>query len=101
MRNPLVSILTFALFAATANAEDWPQFRGPGGRAVSETAVPPVGFGPSSNLVWKVATTGGYSSPIVAGERVFLTSAKEGKLQVFCIDRTDGRVLWRKEISRE
>jgi hypothetical protein len=33
----------------TARGEDWPQFRGPGGRAVSETATPPIGFGPSEN----------------------------------------------------
>src|SRR3954466_5868012 len=64
----------------TGRSEDWPQFRGPGGRAVSETATPPIGFGPSSNLLWKVAIPGGpggVSSPVVTGQRIFLTAQSE------------------------
>src|SRR3954468_14536819 len=50
---------------------EWPQFRGPGGAAVSESASPPVEFNVSKNLLWKAPISLGYSSPIVAGERVF------------------------------
>jgi outer membrane protein assembly factor BamB len=79
----------------TARGEDWPQFRGPGGRAVSETATPPVGFGPSSNLLWKVAIPEGISSPIVTGERIFLTTPTE----TIALDRKDGRILWRRPLG--
>jgi hypothetical protein len=65
----------------TGRGEDWPQFRGPGGRAVSETATPPIGFGPSSNLLWKVAIPFGVSSPVVAGELIFLTAGTEKKIE--------------------
>jgi len=86
-----------AIFALGAN---WPQFRGPGGRAVSDTANPPLGFGPSSNVLWKVAAGSGFSSPIVSGERIFLTAAIDGKLDVLCFSRKDGHVLWRKQVLR-
>jgi outer membrane protein assembly factor BamB len=79
----------------TARGEDWPQFRGPGGRAVSDTATPPIGFGPSSNLLWKVAIPEGISSPIVTGERVFLTAPTE----TIALDRKDGRILWRRPLG--
>ena len=79
----------------TASGEDWPQFRGPGGRAVSETATPPIGFGPSSNLLWKVAIPEGISSPIVTGERIFLTAPTE----TIALDRKDGRILWRRPLG--
>jgi outer membrane protein assembly factor BamB len=79
----------------TARGEDWPQFRGPGGRAVSETATPPIGFGPSSNLLWKVAIPEGISSPIVTGERIFLTTPTE----TIALDRKDGRILWRRPLG--
>jgi len=79
----------------TARGEDWPQFRGPGGRGFSETATPPIGFGPSSNLLWKVAIPEGISSPIVTGERIFLTTPTE----TIALDRKDGRILWRRPLG--
>jgi outer membrane protein assembly factor BamB len=97
----LLLVILVSLFTATGYAEDWPQFRGPNGRAVSETATPPVRFGPASNLLWKVATPPGFSSPIVAGQRIFLTAATNGQFQVLCLDRRDGRLLWRKQVARE
>src|SRR3954468_10566405 len=75
---------------------EWPQFRGPGGAAVSESASPPVEFNVSKNLLWKAPVSLGYSSPIVAGERVFLTGGNDGKLETFCLDLRDGRILWRQ-----
>jgi outer membrane protein assembly factor BamB len=88
--------LALRLFTLTTLAEDWPQFRGPGGRAVSETATPPIGFGLTSNLVWKVAVPSGKSSPVVTGRRIFLTAVDDGRLELFCLDRKDGHVIWRK-----
>ena len=87
--------MAISLCMLTARGEDWPQFRGPGGRAVSETATPPIGFGPSSNLLWKVAIPEGISSPIVTGERIFLTAPTE----TIALDRKDGRILWRRPLG--
>ena len=95
MRLRLLLSIAISLCVFTARSEDWPQFRGPGGRAVSETATPPIGFGPSSNLLWKVAIPEGISSPIVTGERIFLTAPDE----TLALDRKDGRILWRRPLG--
>jgi outer membrane protein assembly factor BamB len=85
----------------TARGEDWPQFRGPGGRAVSETATPPIGFGPSSNLLWKVAIPEGVSSPAVTGERIFITAETDKMVETLALNRKDGRILWKRNLGRE
>ncbi len=90
-----LAISALALPAFAAPSADWPQFRGPGGNAVSETAFPPVTFGPSTNLLWKTTIPSGYSSPIVSGGRIFLTSHESG-LETVALDGKDGRILWRR-----
>ena len=121
MRVRLILSIAISLCVFTARSEDWPQFRGPGGRAVSETATPPIGFGPSSNLLWKVAIPEGVSSPAVTGGRIFLTALTEKKsetlaltgeplfpnaepakkIETLALDRKDGRILWRRNPGRE
>lgn len=55
--------------------EDWPQWRGISGNGVSSETGLPVSWGVDSNIAWKVALAGlGGSSPIVMGDRVFVTS---------------------------
>ncbi len=80
-------------------AEDWPQFRGPGGRAVSESAEPPVKFDSQDTASWKVPLPLGNSSPIVTGDRIFITGVREARLETVCLDRKDGHVLWRKTVT--
>src|SRR5947207_2799831 len=101
-----VSVRFFALlFAAIASAFaaelNWPQFRGPGGLGVASSASPPIHFGPQSNVVWKTALPSGHSSPIVWRSRVFLTAYNEGKLETLCLDRLNGRILWRQPAPAE
>ncbi|HTI72081.1 MAG TPA: PQQ-binding-like beta-propeller repeat protein [Candidatus Limnocylindria bacterium] len=121
MRLLLLLSIAISLGVFTVRGEDWPQFRGPGGRAVSESATPPIGFGPSSNLLWKVAIPEGVSSPIVTGDRIFLTAptAKKtetfplsgelnfltadtgNKIETIALDRRDGRILWKRGLGSE
>ncbi len=91
--------LGLALFASVVLAGDWPQYRGPGGMGVVETPLP-LEFGPDRNVAWKTATPNGGSSPVLTEDRVFLTAYKDEKLYVLCLDRADGRVLWRREVPR-
>ena len=71
--------LTFAFFLAgsSAAAEDnWPGFRGPHGTGVAETGAPPDTWSTTENVRWVTVIPGrGWSSPIVWGDRVFVTSA--------------------------
>ena len=92
---PVVGLL--AVGAGTASGQ-WPQFRGPNGSGVGSAAGYPVAFSPSSNVVWKTAMPYGQSSPVVAGQHVYLTAADAGRLLTICLDATTGRELWRREI---
>src|SRR3990170_4784441 len=59
-----------------AVAEDWPQWRGPFGTGAAPNADPPVEWSEAKNVRWKVALPGkGHSTPIVWGDRIFLTTA--------------------------
>ncbi len=96
-------VLFLALFAAVAHAaESWPQFRGPNGAGLAaEDARPPVAFGPEKNIRWKTAVPRGVSSPIVWGDRVFVTGAADGAILTLALDAKDGRELWRKALPAE
>ncbi len=94
---PFLALSTLALSTFGAPSADWPQFRGPGGNAISETAVPPVVFGPSTNLLWTTPLPLGYSSPVVAGDRIFITADESG-LATLALNRKDGHILWRRAV---
>lgn len=91
---PLIGILS-----ASAADHNWPQWRGPKGDSVcTDTNIPKTWD--ASSIVWKVSLKGsGQSSPVVWGDRIFLTTALEkGKTRlVICIDRKNGQTLWEKE----
>lgn len=71
------ALLLIVLCAPPASSEDWPQFRGPTGQGHSTEAGLPVEWSESKNILWKVPVGGGWSSPVVAGGRVWLTSVLE------------------------
>src|SRR5439155_16711125 len=57
-------------------------------------------FGPNKNVVWKTELPPGYSSPILVGDRIFLTAIDNEKLFTICLDRASGRINWRREVPR-
>src|SRR6185503_20439182 len=73
-----------------------PQFRGPNGSGVAQQGNPPVHFGLTSNVLWKIESPAGHSSPCVWADRIFLTAADSTALETLCIDRRTGKVLWRQ-----
>jgi len=95
------SIIVLALWLSSVAglAGDWPRFRGPNGSGVADAQGLPVGFGPGSNLLWKTEAPLGSSSPIIAGNRVWLTGFKAHQLLVCCFDRTTGQRLWERTIE--
>ena len=88
-------LLLAAIQVALASEAQWPQFRGVGAAGVAPGDMP-VHFGPESNVVWKISVPGGHSSPCIWNDRIFLTGFAEGQLQLLCLDRADGTVLWRR-----
>jgi outer membrane protein assembly factor BamB len=90
-----------AVLAASAIGADkplvWPQFRGPNGSGVADDQKPPIEFGPDKNVKWKVNCPSGFSSPIVAGDKLVLTAFEGGKLYTIAYTRADGKEAWRAE----
>jgi outer membrane protein assembly factor BamB len=104
MRILVFSMLLFASLGPVAQAEDWPRFRGPSGQGISTETGLPVHWSATSNVVWKAEIPGeGWSSPIIFGNRVFLTTATDNGVscRVLCIDRKDGSILWNKEVFQQ
>src|SRR5690348_7097718 len=98
MFRPLTALLAAGLAsAATAADPAWPQFRGPAGSGVAEGQKLPTKLGPDTNVKWKVAVPPGLSSPVVAGDKLFLTAFENGKLLTLAYSRADGKELWRRE----
>ena len=88
--------LALTLVGRCLGEADWPQFRGPNGQGISTLAAPPASFGLSSNLLWATQIPPGHSSPVIVGNRIFLTALEAGKLQTIALDRTTGKILWQQ-----
>ncbi|MBK5294246.1 MAG: PQQ-binding-like beta-propeller repeat protein, partial [Acidobacteriia bacterium] len=93
-------LLLLAPLLFTVHAADWRQFRGPNGSGLSTETGLPVEMSPTKNLVWKTTLPGGYSSPVVTANRIFLTAREDDILYTFCLDRATGKELWRREGGR-
>ena len=91
-----MNLLVYGILLANV----WPQFRGPNATGISEDAALPTEFGASKNLLWKVDLPLGKSSPVFAGDRIFLTGHDGDKLITLCVDRRTGREQWRHDIAR-
>ncbi len=105
--------------SASGWAADWPQFRGPGARGVAENAKIPLNWDSATNVAWTADVPGlGWSSPVVAGDRVYLTTCISdsghevpelgfylGKTRggdrlrwsVLCYSLPTGKLLWQQE----
>jgi len=82
-------------------AQDWPAWRGPSANGVSGERGLPVEWAETKNVRWKAPLPGpGNSTPVVWGERIFLTQALDGgkRRAIFAFDRATGRELWRQEV---
>lgn len=93
--------LLFATAFGPAAAEDWPGWRGPRGDGTSSEKNLPLRWSADDNIAWKTTIPGtGHSSPIVVGERVFVTTCllKEQQRILLALDRHDGRFLWQKVV---
>ncbi|HZQ46796.1 MAG TPA: PQQ-binding-like beta-propeller repeat protein, partial [Verrucomicrobiae bacterium] len=85
-------------------ADVWPEFRGPGAQGISAATNVPVSWSATSNVAWKVAVPGkGWSSPVLAHGKIYLTTACEIEgssqisLRAICLSAADGRTLWNVE----
>ncbi len=81
--------------------QNWPMFRGPLGTGIAFTTNAPLTWNVtnSEGIVWKSPVPAkGHSSPIVWGERVFLTGGEAKAREVMCFDANTGALLWQKPV---
>lgn len=105
----MVPMLLSCLLTTAASAADWPRFRGPNGSGIAaDGKVPPTEWSNTKNLKWKADLPGpGLSSPIVVGDRVYVTCwtgyganrdnigrPDDLKRHLLCIDRKTGKTIW-------
>jgi outer membrane protein assembly factor BamB len=129
-RSVLGAVLVAAASSTSADPVDlvraWPQWRGPFGNGFAPLANPPLTWSETNHVRWKIPLPGrGHSSPIVAGDRVYLMASEPvGEAQppvfdsapgvhdsvpvthrhqyaVMAIDRSSGRLLWRRNVREE
>lgn len=94
-------VVLFFFLAGLIRAENWPGWRGPSGDGVSAGKGIPTKWSSTENIAWRIAVPGeGHSSPIVWGDKVFLTSSltEKNKRILFCIDRLSGQTVWQRDV---
>jgi len=92
-----LSLLAALSFASRAQAADWPLFRGLNSSGRADNARLPAEIGPTTNVLWKTALPPGHSSPVVVGDRIYVTAVRQKRLLTIALDRKDGRILWETE----
>ena len=96
MHTQLMLLVFLSLPATVVAGENWPQFRGPHGTSRADGAKLPLAWSEHKNVAWKTAIHDkGWSSPVVWGDQIWLTTAKEDGKELFavCVDRASGKVL--------
>ncbi|MFN0084014.1 MAG: PQQ-binding-like beta-propeller repeat protein [Blastocatellia bacterium] len=118
-------LLFMMMLTFPALGSDWPQFRGPQSLGVAEDAGLPDTWSSTENIAWKAEIPGmGWSSPIVSGNRIFVTSViksgetepvkkglyfggerydipkEEHRYAVYCVDWKTGKILWEREVYK-
>jgi outer membrane protein assembly factor BamB len=118
-----LAALSCLLAPALAHGENWPAWRGPTGLGVSAETELPLTWSTTENVRWKVELPfAGNSTPIVWGDRVFITQARDVTMwppkvpenyaggasagghavaerrSVMCFNRADGKLLWERDV---
>jgi outer membrane protein assembly factor BamB len=120
-----LSLLFLITISSLVQAQNWPQFRGPGASGVAETGAAPLKWDAekAANLRWKIAIPGlGHSSPVAWGNRIFVTTAVSSNpkpetrfglygdvapvkddpkhtWKIYALDSQTGKILWERTAS--
>jgi len=90
-----------SMLSPSLHGEPWPRFRGPNGSGISQPAAIPTTW-TARDYRWQVELPGiGWSSPVVSGDRLFVTSAddEDAKQTLRCLRASDGGTIWQREFA--
>lgn len=94
-----IAVSLVFLFASLAHAENWPTWRGPTGDGICTEKMLTLVWGEDKNILWRVPMPGrGGATPVVWGDRIFVTSG-EGESQVLLCIGTDGKQRWKQVVG--
>ncbi|MHC4759120.1 MAG: PQQ-binding-like beta-propeller repeat protein [Planctomycetota bacterium] len=113
----LITISSMDAYGETAS-NNWPNWRGPSATGVSPEGNPPTKWSETENIKWKIELPGeGLSSPVIWGDKIFFQAAietqekaadsepeqrfKVHKLDLVCVDKNTGIILWQKTTRKE
>lgn len=103
----VLAIGLLSLAVTSVSADDWAEFRGPTGQGHATGSKLPTEWSSTKNVAWKAHIAGlGWSSPIVVGDRVLLTTAvptgskesNDQSLRAICLHAADGKTIWDVEV---
>jgi len=96
VRISLASIVALSVAALSASGGDWPQWRGPARNGYASADTPAISSLPKEmKPVWKIPVGGGFSSPIVAGDKLIYLDEQQGKECAHVLEAETGKELWR------
>lgn len=96
----LAAVVICLTQAAISHAENWPQWRGPNNDGISSETNLPTNWSATQGVLWKLKMPGmSGATPVVWGDRIFVTSAAGDELVLMCIS-TKGETLWQKTIAK-
>ena len=94
-------IVVLVVLSGRVLAGDWTGFRGPFGNGISDEVGLPVKLDIEKHIAWKIDLPGkGLSSPLVVGNRVFVTASggtRQDRLQILCLSSIDGSLIWKRQ----
>jgi outer membrane protein assembly factor BamB len=95
----VVAFVALVVDASQCRAANWPSWRGPDNNGISKETHLPITWSDTQNIAWKIPLPGqAGSTPIIWGNRIFLTSA-DGKDYVLLCLSTDGKQLWKRVLG--
>ena len=108
----IVSLSLIFFFSQIVPAENWPQFRGPGGLGISQEKDLPINWSETENIAWKTAMPGyGSSSPIALNGKLYVTcysgygmantsgNMEDLTLHLVCVNAKTGEIIWNNRIK--
>ena len=94
IKGHMISRFALVFLMSSLQAEDWPQFRGPGGEGHSAEKNLPLQWSETSNIAWKTAIPGrGWSSPSVSNGAIWLTAEVDTGLHLYSLESKSGKIL--------
>src|SRR5262245_25322153 len=100
MKSFFLLIALVTILHALARGENWPAWRGADGIGVSSEKELPTHWSVTENIRWKTPLPDrGNSTPVIWGNRIFITQRLEKQRALLCLDRENGKLLWQQGLA--